>query len=66
VMVSVANGDGGQFAHYLIDAAGTVRQLTHFEDQVVAATVGCGRHPLLGFSRKDAPRGKTAQASRPA
>jgi prolyl oligopeptidase len=57
VMVSVANGDGGQFAHYLIDAAGTVRQLTHFEDQVVAATAGADGTLYL-ISRKDAPRGK--------
>ena len=57
VVVSVANGDGGEFAHYLIDAGGTVRQVTHFEDQVVDATVGADGALYL-VSRKNAPHGK--------
>jgi prolyl oligopeptidase len=57
VIASVANGDGGQFAHYAIDAHGTVRQITRFEDQVVAAAAGADGALYL-VSRKDAPRGK--------
>ncbi len=60
VVVSVANGDGGEFAHYLIDAGGTVRQVTHFEDKVVDATVAADGALYL-VSRKDGPRGKLLQ-----
>jgi prolyl oligopeptidase len=57
VVVSLANGDGGEFAHYLIDSGGTVRQITHFEDKVVAMTAGADGALYL-VSRKNAPRGK--------
>jgi prolyl oligopeptidase len=57
VIASVANGDGGEFAHYVIDASGHSRQVTHFEDQVVAMTAGADRALYL-VSRKNAPRGK--------
>jgi prolyl oligopeptidase len=57
LVVAVANGDGGQFAHYLMDAAGHWTQLTHFEDGIVAAKVGPDDSVYL-LSRKDAPRGQ--------
>jgi prolyl oligopeptidase len=57
VVVSVANGDGGEFAHYLLGQDGSVRQVTRFEDKIVAATVGPDNFLYL-VSRKDAPRGK--------
>jgi prolyl oligopeptidase len=57
VVASVANGDGGEFAHYVIDTGGRVRQVTHFEDKVVAATAGPDGALYL-VSRKNAPRGK--------
>ncbi len=57
VVVSVANGDGGQFAHYVIGADGAIRQITHFADKIVAATAGPD-HSLYLISRQDAPRGK--------
>ena len=57
VVVSVANGDGGEFAHFLIYPDGKVQQITHFEDKVVAATAGADGTVYL-VSRKDAPRGK--------
>jgi prolyl oligopeptidase len=57
VVASVANGDGGEFAHYLIDSSGAVRQITHFEDKIVAATAGADGALYL-VSRKNAPRGK--------
>jgi prolyl oligopeptidase len=56
VVASVANGDGGEFAHYLIDSSGVVRQVTHFEDKIVAATAGADGALYL-VSRKNAPRG---------
>jgi len=57
VVASVANGDGGEFAHYLIDSSGAVRQVTRFEDKVVAATAGADGALYL-VSRLNAPRGK--------
>jgi prolyl oligopeptidase len=57
VVASVANGDGGEFAHYLIDSSGAVRQITHFEDKVVAATAA-EDGALYLVSRNNAPRGK--------
>jgi prolyl oligopeptidase len=57
VIASVANGDGGEFAHYVIDASGSVRQITHFADQVVAAASGVDGAIYL-VSRKNSPRGK--------
>jgi prolyl oligopeptidase len=57
VLASVANGDGGEFAHYLIDRDGHVTQVTHFADRVVAATVGADDNVYL-VSRQQAPRGK--------
>jgi prolyl oligopeptidase len=57
VVASVANGDGGEFAHYLINSSGTVRQITRFDDKIVAVTAG-GDGALYLVSRKDAPRGK--------
>ena len=56
VLASVANGDGGEFAHYLIDTHG-VQQFTRFEDKVVAAAVGQDGAVYLE-SRRDAPHGK--------
>ena len=57
VVVSVANGDGGEFAHYVIGPDNSIRQVTHFEDRVVAAAIGPDDAMYL-VSRKDAPRGK--------
>jgi len=57
VMVSVANGDGGEFAHYVISPDNRVQQLTRFEDKIVAATIGPDGAVYL-VSHQDAPRGK--------
>lgn len=66
VLASVANGDGGEFAHYLIDRDNRVTQVTHFADHVVAATVGPDDNIYL-VSRNQAPRGKllTLPAGKP-
>ena len=64
LLASVANGDGGQYAHYLMDLDGHWTQITHFEDGIVEAKFGGGgdrgggEGSLYLLSRKDAPRGK--------
>ena len=57
LLASVANGDGGEFAHYLMNPEGKWVQVTQFSDKVVDAVLGRdGRLYLL--SRQGAPRGK--------
>lgn len=62
LLASVANGDGGQFAHYLMDLDGHWTQLTHFEDGIVSVKFGSGDRggdgTLYLLSRKGAPRGQ--------
>jgi len=57
VVASVANGDGGEYAHYVLGQDGSVKQVTHFADQAVAAAIGADGAMYL-ISHKDAPRGK--------
>jgi len=57
LVAAVANGDGGEVAHYGRDAAGKWTQVTRFEDGIVAAKVGADDELYL-LSRKDAPRGQ--------
>jgi prolyl oligopeptidase len=57
VMMSVANGDGGEFAHYIIGTDGAVHQVTHFADKVIAAQIGPDGATYL-ISRQGAPHGK--------
>ena len=54
---TVANGDGGDFAHYLRNAAGQWRQLTRFEDGIKQLRFGHDQAVYL-LSQKNAPRGK--------
>jgi prolyl oligopeptidase len=57
VLAAVANGDGGDFAHYVRDPGGKWQQVTRFEDGI--KRVKFGRDGALYLlSRKDAPRGK--------
>jgi prolyl oligopeptidase len=56
VVVTVANGDGGEFAHYLLDDSGRPRQVTHFEDGVVFATVSGDSLYLVSY--RGAPHGR--------
>lgn len=59
LLASVANGDGGQFAHYLMNSSGRWVQVTYFDDAIVSAKLGAnGDQALYLLSRKDAPRGK--------
>jgi prolyl oligopeptidase len=57
LVASVANGDGGEFAHYVMNSAGHWTQLTHFEDGIVLAKAGVDGNLYL-LSHKDAPRGQ--------
>jgi len=57
LLVTVANGDGGQFEHYVIGPDGRQHHVTRFQDQVVAAAIGPDNELYL-VSRKGAPRGR--------
>src|SRR5262252_3099344 len=57
ILATVANGDGGDFAHYLLGPDKTWRQITQFSDQIKLARLGRD-DALYLLSRVDAPRGK--------
>jgi len=57
VLASVANGDGGEFAHYLLDPSGKWKQLTQFSDMITQAKFG-PENALYFLSHKNAPHGK--------
>jgi prolyl oligopeptidase len=57
ILASVANGDGGDFAHYLLGSGGNWKQITKFSDQIKVARLGRD-NALYLLSRADAPRGK--------
>jgi prolyl oligopeptidase len=61
ILASVANGDGGDFAHYLLgpheSGTGGWKQITQFSDQIKAARLGA-HNALYLLSRNAAPRGK--------
>ena len=57
VLATVQNGDGSEYAHYLIARDSHVTQLTTFADAVTAATIGPDDNIYL-ISQRQAPRGK--------
>jgi prolyl oligopeptidase len=57
ILASVANGDGGDFSHYLLGPDGNWKQITQFSDQIKAARLGRDSAIYL-LSRADAARGK--------
>ncbi|PYJ70742.1 MAG: S9 family peptidase [Verrucomicrobia bacterium] len=57
ILATVANGDGGDFAHYLLEPHGAWKQITQFSDQIKAARLGRD-NALYLLSRAGAPRGK--------
>jgi prolyl oligopeptidase len=64
LLATVANGDGGDFAHYLRTKEGKWQQLTKFEDGI--KQVKFGRDGALYLlSRKDAPHGKILRVPLP-
>jgi prolyl oligopeptidase len=57
LLATVANGDGGEFAHYLLGPDGAWKQITQFSDQIKLARLGRDNSLFL-LSRANAPRGK--------
>ena len=57
ILATVANGDGGGFAHYLLGPDDTWKQITQFSDQIKLARLGRD-NALYLLSRANAPRGK--------
>jgi prolyl oligopeptidase len=57
ILATVANGDGGDFAHYLLGADQSWKQITQFSDQIKRARLGRD-NALYLLSRAGAPRGK--------
>jgi prolyl oligopeptidase len=57
ILATVANGDGGDFAHYLLGSDETWTQITQFSDQIKNARLGRD-DALYLISRAGAPRGK--------
>src|SRR5215510_1646783 len=57
ILASVANGDGGDIAHYLIGPDKIWKQITQFSDQIKAAHFGRD-NALYLLSRNAAPHGK--------
>jgi prolyl oligopeptidase len=57
LLVTVQNGDGGEFAHFLRSPKGDWKQFTTFDGKIVQATFGPNQDLYL-ISRVDAPKGK--------
>lgn len=57
LLATVANGDGGEYAHYVLGADGRWKQITRFSDQVKSGQFGPDDSLYL-LSRQDAPHGK--------
>ncbi len=57
ILSSVANGDGGEYAHYLLTPTGTWSRITKFKDLVRRAVFGPD-NAIIMLCRMDAPRGK--------
>ena len=56
-LATVANGDGGEFAHYVAGPSGRWTQVTRFADHATRAALGTDGFLYLE-SVKDAPRGR--------
>ena len=57
ILATVANGDGGEYAHYVLGPSGTWTQVTQFSDKVKWAVFGRDKSLYL-LSRAGAPHGK--------
>ena len=63
IIAGVANGDGGEYAHYLLSPSGKWTQITRFEDKI--PDVGLGPdNSLYLLSRQDASNGKILRLAR--
>ncbi len=61
-LATVANGDGGEFAHYVAGPSGRWTQVTGFADHATRAALGTDGFFYL-VSVKDAPRGRVLRVS---
>jgi prolyl oligopeptidase len=57
ILATMANGDGGEFAHYLLGPDGNWVQIAHLADQITSATFGTDGFLYL-LSRKNAPEAR--------
>lgn len=57
LLATVANGDGGEYAHYLLGTNGPWRKVTKFSDQIRSGEFGQDGHLYL-LSLHGAPHGK--------
>ena len=64
VLARVANGDGGDFLHFMLLPDGQWHQITRFADHISEAAFGPDGTLYL-LSRKDAPMGKVLAAAPP-
>ena len=63
LLLTLQDGDGGKFAHYLRGHDGTWRNFSGFSDKIVNATFSRDGESLFLLSREDAPRGKILRMS---
>src|SRR2546430_13829797 len=61
-LATVANGDGGEFAHYVAGPAGRWTQVTRFADRATRAALGADGFLYL-VSLQGTPRGKVLRVS---
>jgi len=64
VLLTVQNGDGGEFAHYLRSPDGDWKQFSHFGDRVIQAAFGPADDLFL-LTLRDAPRGRILRVTIP-
>jgi prolyl oligopeptidase len=57
ILATMANGDGGEYAHYLLGPKGEWRQVARLADQITHARFGLDGNLYL-LSKQGAPRGK--------
>ncbi len=62
ILATVSNGDGGEYAHYLLGPSSDWTQVTKFSDRITKAVTGPNR-ALYMLSYLDAPRGKILRLS---
>lgn len=62
ILATMANGDGGEFAHYLLGPGSDWRQITHLADQISTAVFGWDANLYL-LSHQNASRGKILRLS---
>jgi prolyl oligopeptidase len=62
ILASMANGDGGEFSHYLLGPSGQWRQIARLSDEISFAKFGPDGNLYL-LSHQSAPQGKILRAS---